>query len=153
MARYDIHHETESYLVQEFAKNYTGHRFAIVSRATGSAGLRFATIAEATEWAEQAEADGLPAKQAARAAEYAAKVAAEQTEQTATPAKAVEQATAPVATTAREALATPRQIGYIKSLLAEGDEPGFVSRPKVADLSTLTRSQASALIDSLTGRY
>lgn len=52
-------------------------------------------------------------------------------------------------------MATERQIAFIRSLIDRGAhrQGGFVTVRATDDLSTLTRSQASAMIDSLTGRY
>lgn len=62
---------------------------------------------------------------------------------------------APVAESA-EPLATEKQVAYILRLLAQGaaDEGGFMSGPRDrAGIAAMTRRQASAYIDSLTGRY
>lgn len=59
------------------------------------------------------------------------------------------------ATPAVPAPATARQLDYIRTLIAKraksGDADGFMAVP--ADLTTLTKADASTLIDSLTTRY
>ena len=52
-----------------------------------------------------------------------------------------------------DAPATDRQIAYIRRLILDGrgEEGGFMTVP--ADLTTLTKADASALINSLTGQY
>lgn len=54
--------------------------------------------------------------------------------------------------------ATARQIGYIRALIARNEEPGYISVPSEPAkleifLAGLDKTQASQLIDSLTGNY
>ncbi|WRS30616.1 hypothetical protein U6G28_02700 [Actinomycetaceae bacterium MB13-C1-2] len=51
--------------------------------------------------------------------------------------------------------ATDRQIAYIRTLIRKGagSEGGFMRVPADADLVKLSKREASALIDSLTGNY
>lgn len=99
--------------------------------------------------ARQAAYQARKAEEAARAEEARlAKIEAEKNER----AAAVEAAQAAVRD---EVLATPKQIAYIARLIRAGahEEGGFmVVRPDI-NFSTLTRREASRMIDSMTGRY
>ena len=63
----------------------------------------------------------------------------------------------PKTATRSASLATERQLSYIRSLIArrrrDGEGSGFMAIPSEAELTTLTRRDASALIDSLRDSY